>query len=1238
MSTGFSSINMVVQRGHAEYVRAISVGPRDRLLLTASRDRTVKLWDLDSGKLIRELPGHGGRIKDAVIDKYGKVAATISWGSNTSYVHVWDLKTGRKLSDSIPTSRATSGETVCFTPDGSCLYGNSDSDVKLLWENPDLRPKENWVDYVDTGHDRDIQTIRMKEIEGKLLLATFSEDGTVKLWNLETGILLQTYEHGYDHDRDKALSLCFTPDGDYLITGGDKTAAKLWSLTNLDVDQTTDSDAVSSHPAYTFEHGVEIRGVAVSSNGNYLATAGTDGAIKLWELNDLEQRNPIAVLAQGYATKLTALQFSHDGKYLLAGDEAGIVNRWDINEQEVTMVYTGESAMVNVAKMSPDKKWLAVGDDDNVVRIWDLALGRLINNLNMPRERGEGVTSLDFSQSDQYLVFGSRDSQVSLWNINEDQTTAVCDGSGDIISVSIGQSDRYIAFADDWKASLVDLESEGSRIEAYQEGGDSYNMRADFNAITGVLVTGGYYKDGNYKIEVWDSKTSQLKHTFFGAQSAPEGHSERIRALKISSDGRYLVSGSDDRSARLWDLEDRSGPIHIFDQHESWVISVDISLGGRYIVTGEENGLGRLWDSRTGEELAVLKGHNGPVAVSITDDARYIITGSQDSTTKIWEFNGESPPVELATLVAIGDDDWVVVTPSGLFDGSSEGLRKMHLVQGFEIIALDQIKKIYYEPGLLGTLITGSKSDLRKVHPIKDLPLFPRIKLAEVQEGVLHVDLEEREGGMGKVWIKVNGKEVVEDANPDRKTNFSFSLDPHKQHFHPATWDNQISITTFNAEGWLRSRPHIIPEYWPTFVSGKAGRRAKAKQQQKESGRDLQLFSILIGTSKYKIKDLSLDYPDSDVTRFGQTLNLIGKQFFKKTDIRQFVSDSPNKDQQLATKANIEKAFLDMSKAARANDVFLIFLSGHGDMFGTGSEAEFYYLTKDLPSKDLASKSTREEGTISTTELTKWIKNIAARKQVMIFDACHSGGFIKGLGKGKSLTATQQRALDEMKDRTGMWVLAGSADGKESFENYALGQGILTYSLLKGIKGAAHRTDDEEPIVDVQVLLSYASNEVPKLARRAGRKQEPVLSVPPDSGGQTFSLGTVLADVAQQIHLPDPKPIFVRSVFLDSNTYHDSIQLSEKLNYRFKQEQHRWFSKQGEPEFVFVDVNNFPDAYKVSGIYSKRGKEYEMIGHLYQGDKVMNHNPFKLKGVSASDLAESLEKEIKIIVKGIKKK
>ena len=255
----------------------------------------------------------------------------------------------------------------------------------------------------------------------------------------------------------------------------------------------------------------------------------------------------------------------------------------------------------------------------------------------------------------------------------------------------------------------------------------------------------------------------------------------------------------------------------------------------------------------------------------------------------------------------------------------------------------------------------------------------------------------------------------------------------------------------------------------------------------------------------------------------------------------------------------------------------------------------------------------------------------------MILDTCNSGGFIKGIGKKKSLGSTQQRTLDEMKDRTGMWVLAGSADSKESYENYALGQGILTYSLLKGIKGGALRSDDETPIIDVQQLLGFAMREVPKLAKRAGREQEPVLSIPQE-GGATFSLGLADEDIRKLIKLPDPKPIFIRSVFLDSATYCDTIDLSTALDRLYKLEQSKWLNKTGEAAIVFVDVSRFPDAHYVSGIYNQKNKGYEVVAYIFNNKKPIHKTPIKAEGANAQALAEALEKEIKTKIKDIKKK
>ena len=104
--------------------------------------------------------------------------------------------------------------------------------------------------------------------------------------------------------------------------------------------------------------------------------------------------------------------------------------------------------------------------------------------------------------------------------------------------------------------------------------------------------------------------------------------------------------------------------------------------------------------------------------------------------------------------------------------------------------------------------------------------------------------------------------------------------------------------------------------------------------------------------------------------------------------------------------------------------------------------------------------------------------------------------------KREGRSSVEIRALERMKDRTGMYVLAGSAADAVSYEASLYGQGLLTYSLLFGIKGAALRNSE---FVDIMTLFQYSANKVPELAKDIGGVQKPEIRIP--HGGQSFDIG-----------------------------------------------------------------------------------------------------------------------------------
>ncbi|MEO6037706.1 MAG: hypothetical protein ABIQ93_04775, partial [Saprospiraceae bacterium] len=240
--------------------------------------------------------------------------------------------------------------------------------------------------------------------------------------------------------------------------------------------------------------------------------------------------------------------------------------------------------------------------------------------------------------------------------------------------------------------------------------------------------------------------------------------------------------------------------------------------------------------------------------------------------------------------------------------------------------------------------------------------------------------------------------------------------------------------------------------------------------------------------------------------------------------------------------------------------------------------------------------------TISSDEFTKWLTAIPAQKQVMILDACNAGKVVESLAAlaQKSLDPSQIRALDRMKDRTGMFILTGSAGDKVSYEAGQYGQGLLTYSLLQGMSGLALTSDKR---VDVMTLFQYARDQVPVLAQGIGGIQTPILAFPTD--GSSFDIGIVNAGV--NISVVRAKPVFIRSSFQDEN-FGDELGLAKALEDHFQ----GITVKGAQAEIIYVDVSEYQNGYSIRGRYVYNGNAVQVTGSLLKGH--VPQGKFELSG------------------------
>ncbi len=359
------------------------------------------------------------------------------------------------------------------------------------------------------------------------LIASASEDATIRLWNVKSGELIRTL---VGHTAF-VNSVSFSPDGNFIASASNDNTIRLWDVKNGEQIRTLDG------------HTDNVNSVSFSPDGNLIASGAgksvgetTDNTIRLWDVKSGKQIRTLV----GHSYFVNSVSFSPDGNFIASSSWDQTIRLWNVKSGQQIRTLAGHSDGVNSVSFSPDGNLIASASVDETIRLWDVKSGRQVRML---AGHTTSVNSVSFSPDGNFIASASTDNTIRLWDVKNGEQIRTIDGhTSSVNSVSFSPDGNFIASAsDDNTIRLWDVKS-GELIRTLDGHTDNVNS-VSFSPDGNFIASASF----DNTIRLWDVKSGELIRTLVG-------HTSYVNSVSFSRDGKFIASASDDKTIRLWNL------------------------------------------------------------------------------------------------------------------------------------------------------------------------------------------------------------------------------------------------------------------------------------------------------------------------------------------------------------------------------------------------------------------------------------------------------------------------------------------------------------------------------------------------------------------------------------------------------------------------------------------------------------------------------------------------------------
>ena len=835
---------------------------------------------------------------------------------------------------------------VMFTKDGRYLVSASNDKTIRVWDTSTGEVVRVLRGQIGTGNEGKIYAAALSPDDRLLAVGGYPSRWGIRLIDFQAGEVIALLK-GHNN---VISGLAFSPDGNKLISGSSDKTARIW---NVRTQRTI--HLLKGHKE-------SIYAVAFSPDGRLAVTGSFDETLKLWN----SKSGFLIKTLKGHTNALRSVSFTPNGKYLLSGSYDKTIRLWNGKTGNFIKILANLNKRVDGLTISPDSSKFVIG---NVAKygpfkcfVFAIPSGKIINSFT---KHTNIVLATDISPDGRIAATGGgNDEEIYLWDFTTGKVKHKMVGKGKSIwSVGFSKDGRSIGWGKKWKQSSVfkfgSLE-QSFKIKSYSRAYE-LSMGPELKSDSGFIR--GIKSVGPWSIRTKDNADETLEilqngrviHSITRGSTSGYDH----RSLTLTPDGQTVISGG--MNGIIASYNPRTGKkIHKFFGHTSDVWGVAASPDNRFLVSGSDDQTVKLWEIDSGRLLLTIFQGTDNEWVAWTPEGYYTASLNGDKYIG-WHINR-------------GENRSALYYPTSRFSKQfySPKIVAKYLETGGDI--KEAIRLVNLERPRRKKIKETIVSDIDNILPPAVFFQIPAQRDVIVQQNSIRI----RAGAKAinnqpitDIWLLVNGRRISESRGIGVKAQASKKIDGLRAEIDvmvPLTQtDNRISVIASNRH--TQSEPEIINVKWKTKTVGTViGIQDIYKP-------DLYLLSI--GVSKYQQSGYSLDYAHKDAKGIASVLNRQSGKLYGKIHKRVLVDHKATQDDILdgldwilkeSTQKDLSVIFVAGHglKDDRSNYYFLPYDGDPDKLRRTGVRwVEFQDVLSSLPSKVIFLVDTCHSGSVT---------------------------------------------------------------------------------------------------------------------------------------------------------------------------------------------------------------------------------------------------------------------------------